>query len=315
MKKIFFFVWILFILLLTWCSSRTNLSSSSWGINIPDTYNHTEGKNRILYSIRSTSFGQWDWAWANWLLWSSLLDVESIDREWYKFLFISLLTDAKWKLDASRKNYSTWLNNIEDKERETMSIITRRESVFYSLANQLEYRYIYNDYGNYDRNYKPQKRESNKKLHQVILKWLDVYNEFSQKWFDDKTLKDSLCIGLASLERDWFEIGSKGYWLGSPQVCLDAVTYTADYLDRNKNDGFINYIYDFVSLLSEQMYKRDLATDDEILLPNFQWTSEEQKIIQNMNEKELESKMREIVAKKQEPILKIISDDLDKIKK
>lgn len=303
----------LFTIFVSGCSLLEQQNNELDGIHIPDTYNNIEGKNRILYSIKSTAFGQWEWFAANGLLGVSMLNIELDDRIGYETLFKSIFPTATSKMQANNTIWSNLLMEVDWKPLNTKSIIARRESIIYTLAYQLESRYIYNDMWNSQRIYTPQKnRKSNEKLKNVIIEGEKVYNELFQKWFNDITLRDSLCIGYASLVYDGIEETPNMYGLWSPQICLDALKSTVDFLNKYRNDEFVTR-YGFLYTLGEQMRKRNLTTDDVILAPNLEWDTKIQTIVENTNENELELKLSEYISEKQDPILKIISEDLDNI--
>jgi len=236
-----------------------------YGLVAPEQYNHRSGKNLILLAIKANSFFKGDWVVAHGLLGTNMIDVDVIDRIGYKSLFLSLNVMQGFKLYAnSIMDDLALLAELDGGVKQTKSIIARREGSLYSIANQLEARYIYNNAGNYGRNYfSESNRQSNEELKTALLSGLKIYNELLGKGFDDKTLRDSLCMTYASLDYD--EVSVEGidiYKLGSLQVCTDALKATLTKL-AGKKDHSANFLYE----LGWEMQARNLASDDKILLP------------------------------------------------
>lgn len=259
---------------------------TKWGLVAPEQYNHTSGKNLILLAIKANSFFKGDWAVAHGLLGTNMLNVDVIDRIGYSSLFSSLFVTQGFKMYANSIMDNALLVDIDGSIKQTKSIITRREGVIYAVSNQLEGRYIYNDAGNFGRNYFPEpNRTSNEELKKAVLAGLKVYNDFLDMGFDDKTLKDTLCVAHASLDYDGITISDTDvYKLGPLQVCTDALKATLNKLNEDKNHD-----YNLLCELGWEMQSRGLASDDKILLPE--------------DEKNFEA------------LLEIIEKDLDSIEK
>ena len=238
---------------------------AKYGLVAPEQYNHTSGKNLILLAIKANSFFKGDWVAAHGLLGTNMLDVDVIDRIGYKSLFLSLNVTQGFKLYANNiMDDLALLAEPDGAVKKTKSIIAQREGALYSIANQLESRYIFNNAGNYGRNYFPESnRRSHDELKTALLSGLKVYNELLGKDFDDKTLRDSLCMAYASLDYDGVFIeGTDIYKLGSLQVCTDTLKATLAKL-AGKKDHSANFLYE----LGWEMQARNLASDDKILLP------------------------------------------------
>jgi|SRR3989338_128228 len=238
---------------------------AKYGLVAPEQYNHTSGKNLVLLAIKANSFFKGDWAAAHGLLGVNMLDVDELDRVGYKSLFTSLFVTQGFKMYAdSVMDDLALLAEPDGSVKQTKSIIARREGAIYSVSNQIEARYIYNNEGNYGRNYFPEpNRKSNGELKAALLSGLKVYNELLTAGFDDKTLKDSLCMAYASLYYDGVSVGGTDiYKLGSLQVCTDALKATLTKLN-SKKDHSSNFLYE----LGWEMQSRNLASDDKILLP------------------------------------------------
>ncbi len=256
-----------------------------WGLVAPDHYNHKSGKNLILLALKSTSFFKGDWVAAYGLLGTSMIDVEVLDRIGYESLFLSLKVLGS-KMRASHvMNNTPLLVDIDGSIMISKSIIARREAAIYSVSRATEARYIYDDIGNFARNYSPERnRKSNKGLRKAALSGLKIYEELRKMGFDDKTLRDTICMAVGSLSIDRGVSDSDFSMVGPLQVCIDALKATLATLGEKKNHD-----YDFLFTLGFEMQARGLATDDKILLPE--------------DEKNLEA------------ILKIVEKDLDLIKK
>ncbi|QQG43202.1 MAG: hypothetical protein HYW45_03300 [Candidatus Daviesbacteria bacterium] len=260
---------------------------TKWGLVAPEQYNHTAGKNLIMLAIKANAIQKGDWVTAHGLLGTSMLDVDLLDREGYKSLFSSMFTIQGFKMYASSLNTDMGLLvDIDGTVKPTKSIIAQREGIIYAASNELEGRYVYNDAGNFGKNYLPEPtRKSNAKLSKILLNGLKVYNQLRTAGFDDKTLRDALCITYASLDYDNVSVDSTDiYYLGSLQVCKDALKATLTKLNSEKDNN-----YNFLQELGWEMQSRSLASGDGILIPD--------------DEKNFEA------------MLKVIEKDLDSIKK
>lgn len=260
---------------------------TKWGLVAPEQYNHTAGKNLIMLAIKANAIQKGDWVTAHGLLGTSMLDVDLLDREGYKSLFSSMFTIQGFKMYASSLNTDMGLIvDLDGSVKPTKSIIAQREATIYAASNELEGRYVYNDAGNFGKNYLPeQNRKSNVKLSKILLNGLKVYNQLKKDGFDDKTLRDALCITYASLDYDNVSVDSTDiYYLGSLQVCKDALKATLTKLNSEKDNN-----YNFLQELGWEMQSRSLASGDGILIPD--------------DEKNFEA------------MLKIVEKDLDSIKK
>lgn len=258
-----------------------------WGLVAPEQYNHESGKNLIMLAIKANSISKGDWAAAHGLLGTSMLDVDLLDRIGYKSLFSSFNVIQGFKMLATSQDTNMGLLvDVDGYVKPAKSIIAQREGTIYTASTELEGRYVYNDAGNFGKNYLPEpNRKSNVKLSKILLNGLKVYNQLKTAGFDDKTLRDTLCITYASLEYDGFSLNNTDvYYLGSLQVCKDALKATLTKLNSEKNNN-----YNFLQELGWEMQSRGLAYNDGILIPD--------------NEKNFEA------------MLKVIEKDLDSIKK
>src|SRR6266487_7211592 len=146
----------------------------------------------------------------------------------------------------------------------TKSIITHREAIIYGISYELNARYIYNDEGNFQRNYSPDpNRSNNERIKKLIIEGIKIYRDLKEVGFDDKTLKDTLGIAWASLSYDKGVpdlipgvIGN----LGSYQIYLDALKATLLSLNTKKDHSS-----NFLEELSSEMKSRELTADDIIL--------------------------------------------------
>lgn len=256
-----------------------------WGLVAPGQYNHKSGKNLILLALKSTSLSKGDWAATYGMLGTNMIDVEFSDRLGYKALFQSVFIKNGYKMYASSVINDLFL--IADSSKKGKSIIARREAAIFLVSRELELRYVYNDSGSFSKNYSPEpNRRNNKQLKKEVLSGIKVYQEFLKMGFNDKTLKDTLCMAAASLHYDVGLPDIDLFTIGPVQVCLDALKATLEILGKKKDHNF-----NLLQELGVQMQIRELASDDRILVP-----------------------IRE-EGKNFEAILKIIENDLDLIKK
>jgi len=258
-----------------------------WGLVAPEQYNHEGGKNLIMLAIKANAIQKGDWVTAHGLLGTSMLDVDLLDRIGYKSLFSSMFAIQGFKMYASSLDTDMGLIvDLDGTVKPTKSIIAQREGIIYTASNELEGRYVYNDAGNFGKNYLPEpNRKSNVKLTKILLNGLKVYNQLKTAGFDDKTLRDTLCITYASLDYDNVSVDSTDiYYLGSLQVCKDTLKATLTKLNSEKNNN-----YNFLQELGWEMQSRSLTSGDGILIPD--------------DEKNFEA------------MVKVIEKDLDSIKK
>lgn len=258
-----------------------------WGLVAPEQYNHESGKNLIMLALKANAIQKGDWVTAHGLLGTNMLDVDLLDRIGYKGLFSSMFTIQGFKMYASSLNTNMGLLvDLDGTVKPTKSIIAQREGTIYAASNELEGRYVYNDSGNFGKNYFPEpNRKSNAKLSKILLSGINVYNQLKKDGFDDKTLRDTLCMVYASLEYDNVSVNSTDiYYLGSLQVCKDALRGTLTKLNSEKDNN-----YNFLQELGWEMQSRNLSDGDGILIPD--------------DEKNFDA------------MLKVIEKDLDLIKK
>ena len=235
-----------------------------YGLVAPEQYNHKSGKNLVLLALKATSWFKGNWLMAHGLLGTNMLDINVHDRTGYESLFLSLT--QRFKMYASYLNDdNTLLVDWVKPKEELKSIISKREAFIYLISTQLNARYVYNNEGNFGRNYTPEKnRESNNSLKQILFEGLKVYDQLKQQGFDDKTLKDTLGMAYASLDYDGVFLSAKTTRpLGIPQIYSDALTATLTELKENPNHS-----YEFLEELGWEMQARDLSTFDEILAPS-----------------------------------------------
>jgi hypothetical protein len=258
-----------------------------YGLLAPWQYNHKSGKNLVLLALQATSWFNGDWVLAHGLLGVNMLDINVYERIAYKSLFLSLT--QRVKMHASHLTKGIGLLTTRSGIIQTQSIIVKREAAINNISFLLNARYNYDDAGNFARNYFPeQNRKSNKMLRQSLSEGLKIYDELKAMGYDDRTLKDTLGMACASLNYDTEDFtGLDAYKLTPLQVYRDALEATLKKLSKIKNHNL-----EFLEILGLEMELRGLAAKDEILLP------------------EIPENYRNF-----QTILKIIKDDLDRIKK
>lgn len=235
-----------------------------YGLVQPQQYNHNSGKNLVLLALRATSYFKGPWVLAHGLLGVNMLETNVHDRIGYKSLFLRLTQRHKMCASNLSDDNTLLVDRVNPKE-EVKSIIAKREAVIYSVSNQLEGRYIYNNEGKFARNYLPERtRKSNNDLKQILVIGLHIYAELNRQGFDDYTLRDTLGMAYASLVYDgvvvdYEKIGS----LGTLQLYQDALEATLKKLREKPNHS-----YRFLHELSWEMDSRSLNTSDEILSPS-----------------------------------------------
>lgn len=239
---------------------------SKWGLVAPEQYNHESGRNLIMLAIKANAISKGDWVAAHGLLGTTMLDVDLMDRIGYKSLFSSLFFMQGFKMYAINQDADMGLLvDIDGSVKPTKSIIAQREGAIYTASSELEGRYIYNDAGNFEKDYFPEPgRKSNDRLKKVLLNGLKIYNQLNEAGFDDKTFRDTLCVAYASLDYDGVSISNTDiYKLGSLQVCKDTLKATLSKLSGNKDNN-----YNFLQELGWEMQSRSLAYNDGILIPD-----------------------------------------------
>jgi hypothetical protein len=235
-----------------------------YGLVAPEQYNHKSGKNLVLLALKATSWFKGDWLMAHGLLGTNMLDVNVHDKSGYKSLFLSLT--QRFKMYASYLNDdNTLLTSLSKPHKSLKSIIAKREASIYLISTELNGRYVYNNMGNFGRNYLPEKnRDSHKKLKQLLIDGLKVYGQLKEQGFDDKTLKDVLGMAYASLDYDGIYLSvSEIRQLGVLQIYSDALIATLIELKEKPNHS-----YEFLEKLGWEMQARNLSTFDDILAPS-----------------------------------------------
>ncbi len=240
-----------------------------YGLVAPNHKNHVSGKNLIMLALKATSFLKGDWVLAHGLLGVTMLDFEVIDFIAYRSLFMGGIKRSK--MHSSYSGDNALLVFRQKTTPNSKSIITKREAAIYLLSNELHSRYVYNDKGNFERNYDPQPgRKSNEKLKDAFKGGITVLQELSEMKYKDDTLRDVLGMAYASLNHDSLFLSfNETLSLGPLQVYSDALSAT---LKKFKETPEHNY--DVLNELGWEMQSRGLVTNDRILLPvkndNFQ---------------------------------------------
>ncbi len=234
-----------------------------YGLLPPDTYNHKSGKNLIMLALKPTSFFKGDWVAAHGLLGVSMLDTRVIERIAYRSLFRSILSYQSFKMYSNYKGDNGLLMSIDKGIIDSKSIIAKRESVITVAAWELNSRYIYDNQGNFGRNYYPDPtRKDNENLKKIFIEGIKVYEELKEMGYDDKTLKDCLGMVYASLDFDGVYL-EDAYKLYPLQVYSDTLNATLAKLRKNKEHS-----YDVLEEIGWEMEARGLAAQDKILLPD-----------------------------------------------
>jgi hypothetical protein len=239
-----------------------------YGLVSPDAHNHKAGSNLIMLGLKANAFGKGDWVMAHGLLGVSMLDVDVIDGIAYRSLFLPYAFIHTFKMNASHLiNNNALLMEVNGVPKSSKSIIARREAAIYTMSHHLNGRYVYNREGNFGRNYSPEpNRKSNEQLMQTLEAGLKIVAELEGMGFDDKTLKDTLGIGYASLEYDHVDLRDPNiYKLGPLQVYRDTLNATLTKLRENRDHS-----YEVLYQLGWEMQARGLAADDKMFLPKDQ---------------------------------------------
>jgi len=240
-----------------------------YGLVAPNHKNHVSGKNLIMLALKATSFLKGDWVLAHGLLGVTMLDVEVIDFIAYRSLFMGGIKRSK--MHSSYSGDNSLLAFQQKTTPNSKSIITKREAAIYLLSNELRSRYVYNDKGNFERNYDPQPgRKSNEKLKDAFKGGITVLQELSEMKYRDDTLRDILGMAYASLNHDSLFLSfEETRSLGPLQVYSDALSATLKRFKENPDHS-----YDLLNELEWEMQSRGLTINDQILLPvkndNFQ---------------------------------------------
>lgn len=144
----------------------------------------------------------------------------------YQSLF-STHAHVGYKLSIVREvnNNALLVDSVGRLPKKTSSIVTRRESTLYCLADQLLGRYRYDDEGNYAQMYQPSKRpRTNARLKDCATLGVQLFRDLKGKGFEDKTLRDALGMAYASLDRDSAVVMTpEVFSLGPAQVFRDAL--------------------------------------------------------------------------------------------
>lgn len=237
----------------------------------PRERDHRKGSDLVLIALVSSNLafnGSWTEAYG--LVGVSMLNVSDNDSIAYESMFKRIIGS---KLSTTMLMSGNVLL-VEDHFKDSFSFpatnswITKRESIFYVLSGQINNRFIFNNEGNWGRNYNPDpKRKYRKKKIEVLKSGLNLLKQFRSEGFNDLTLKDSLGVFYAIVERDYGTLNEISLvdrrWIVPIQKYRDALEATLNILKKDPKD----HSAEFLEELRVQMQIRDLATDDRVLLP------------------------------------------------
>lgn len=257
-----------------------------FGLLPPGETDHLKGKNAILLALRMAGSPTGKWVPANALLGIELLDAHPDVKRAYWSLFKSLLSGQECRIHSailfedsllteysgsgkgahilpittrSEPSYSTALN----------SLIFRRESCIISASNNLNGRFIYDDDGNYSREYFPQpKREMNMGLVKTFEAGMSVFLELKSQGVVDETLGDLLGMLYASLvfDKSHQSLYSETALPHPLQLYSDALADTVEYFKTADPESSRNV--PFLSKLCRSMGSLGLnGRHDSLLIP------------------------------------------------
>ncbi len=226
-----------------------------FGLLPPGETDHLRGKNVILLAMAVGPMGRGDWVAANALLGIELLDADSLVKHAYRSLFRSLLSDQcrihsailfeePLFTDYDGTGKGAHISPTTDRN----SLIFRRESSIISAASNLNSRFIYNDYGNFSREYSPQpQREMNIGLVKTFKAGMSVFLELKARGVVDETLGDLLGMLYASLvfDKSHQSLYSETALPHPLQLYSDALADTVEYFktadpESSRNDPFLS---------------------------------------------------------------------------
>jgi len=226
----------------------------SWGLLAPQERNHAAGKNLILLALKPTSFLKGDWASSLGLMGVQMLQCDLACRQGYQSLFASQLVESH----GLKMYASSLVNNGILLSSSSKSILGRREAAIHGVGT-----IFFTRYSSCPAN---ELESTNQYLKRALDAGLKVYLELSAKGYDDKTLKDTLNIAKASLDRDKVVNGDLELKeLGPLQIHRDALAATIAQL---KESGLVVTDSNFAFFLATEMSKRGLAIGDNILTPD-----------------------------------------------
>lgn len=234
-------------------------------VHEPHRYDHVAGKQFITRALAKTAYGKGDWLQAYGLLGATLLQCDFHDRDAYKSLFLSV--GYRSKLEAMGVMPIT-LGAMSADGSGTVpvarpSVIFRRESAIYAIAENLAGRYMFDDSGSYRREYRPAQRRQNDVLLASVQFAVAVLEDLNESNYVDLTLRDIVGVAIASLERDGVYVPLKiSMTIGSVQVHRDALDATLLALGKNLEHG-----QSLFEELQTNMTIRRLETFDTMLLP------------------------------------------------
>jgi len=227
----------------------------NWGLVAPDQYNHAAGKNLILLALNPTAARKGDWMSSIGLLGVQMLNCDVTSRQAYKSLLAQNLVH-----NSGVKMYGTTLvsnNGPVCLSISSKSVIGRREAAIYGIGSCFFGRYCACPASEVD--------SANQYLKRALDGGIKVYLELLAEGYDDKTLKDAVNMARASLDLDKLLDGdSESKEMGPLQIYRDALIAAIGDIKGGK---FVCSADIFSMVLQNEMFKRGLTTDDEILLP------------------------------------------------
>lgn len=244
-----------------------------YGIVGPGKKDHARGKGLILLSLKATGYFKGAWVQAHGLLGTTMLQCDVRDYLAYHSMFASISVNRGYKLyastlvaDALLAEYQLGPGGFHYPLKKARSVVLRRESVIYSIAQNIGARFTFDSHGNWGRNYGPEPgRKSNEGLLRVFEVGVALFKELQSRGYKDKTLRDALGITVAVLEFDGTYVDIRStIALGHPAtIYRDALHATVAEMKRTPDHS-----RNFLQELGLQMEARGLAANDQVLLPD-----------------------------------------------
>lgn len=237
----------------------------------PDKHDHKMGTELILVVLAATANGKGKWFTGYGLAGVSMLNISVIDRKAYESLF-NHHQSSKMQTSCSTSNNSSlshlyYLGNKFSYPK-TKSLITKREAVIHAVCGEIKGRFIYNNEGNFGRNYDPDpKRIDKSKKLDLLNNGLKLYAELKGQGLRDKALEDSLGILYALLDYDYnlpllISQIEELVLLSPLQIYRDTLKAVLKRLNKNPKDHSLNIL----SELGYEMSSRGLAAHDPLLV-------------------------------------------------
>ncbi len=233
---------------------------TKFGLTPPNQNDHTKGTQLILLALSTNATNHPDWTIAYGLLGASMLKATPIEKAAYRSLFNSLNHFQSYKMNENQKLLLLYDDN-KNALQQTNSLIVKREIIIATISRAIHNRFTYNGTGDFKQIYQPENRSTHQALKEILKSGLNLYGEFEDREFDDKTLLAILGMAYATLNYDNINLSDLDLrYLKPLKIYSEILKITINSLKKHSTQG-----YKFLLILNNKMERKKLITTDTIL--------------------------------------------------